>query len=151
MAPQTTLFWTGTSFLLPYAIFQLFIRSLSDIFGRRKALLGAVICFTAGAVTLLSLTELCPVYNRPHDTRALAVADSQRFPILSFEISWPIASTPENTIHSYRWHGLWEQSPDRYSEAYSQTMLLGVGVFYINFPFCGLGDYHGPICPRLFY
>ncbi|ORY67806.1 major facilitator superfamily domain-containing protein [Pseudomassariella vexata] len=44
----TDAFWAGTSYLLTCAVFQPFIASLSDIFGRKEILLLSIFIFTLG-------------------------------------------------------------------------------------------------------
>ncbi|KAF4919655.1 Efflux pump FUS6 [Colletotrichum viniferum] len=53
----TDAFWAGTSYLLPCAVFQPFIGSLSDIFGRKELLLVSLAFFTLG-------TLLCAPFAR---------------------------------------------------------------------------------------
>lgn len=43
-------FWIGAAYLVPYAVCQPLIASLSDIFGRRELLLFCVICFMVGSI-----------------------------------------------------------------------------------------------------
>lgn len=46
----TMTFWTGTSYLLTSSVFQPFLGSLSDIFGRREILFLSLIFFTTGTI-----------------------------------------------------------------------------------------------------
>lgn len=43
-------FWIGSAYLLPYAIFQPVISTLSDVFGRRELLLFVVVSFVVGSI-----------------------------------------------------------------------------------------------------
>lgn len=43
-------FWVGSAYLVPYAVFQPLLASLSDIFGRREALLFSVVSFAVGSI-----------------------------------------------------------------------------------------------------
>ncbi|OJD10853.1 hypothetical protein AJ78_08244 [Emergomyces pasteurianus Ep9510] len=139
-------FWTGTSFLLTYAVFQPFIAVISDIFGRQEVMLVSVTLFTVGSLiaclahnfsTLLAgrsiqgvgaggvfvlgyviLTDIVPLRQRPKFTAIIQVA-------------WAIG-----TILGPLVGGLFAQrSTWRWT-------------FYINFPFCVIGFVMVPIAVR---
>ncbi|KAF1979111.1 MFS general substrate transporter [Bimuria novae-zelandiae CBS 107.79] len=130
-------FWTGTSYLVTCAIFQPFIVSLSDAFGRRQLLflsvslfsLGTVVCCIAQnfrtllagrsvqgvggggalALVLVVMTDVVPLRQRPKYYSLVQMAWAVGL------ITGPITGGAIAEHTTWRW------------------------IFYINFPFCFLG------------
>ncbi|KAA8894771.1 major facilitator superfamily transporter [Sphaerosporella brunnea] len=140
-------FWTGTSYLLASAVFQPIIGSISDIFGRRELLLlalslftiGTTVCCTADGFTQLLIgrsikgiggggilvmvmiifTDIVPLRHRP-----------KWFGFI--QASWAIGTISGPAIGGLlAQHTTWRW------------------IFYINFPFCGLGFLLVPIVVRI--
>ncbi|KFY24241.1 hypothetical protein V493_05366 [Pseudogymnoascus sp. VKM F-4281 (FW-2241)] len=130
-------FWAGTSYLLTSAVFQPFLGALSDIFGRREILflslslftIGTLVCCTANnftsllagrsikgiggggiiAMVLVVLTDIVPLRQRPKYTSYVQVT-------LAFgTISGPLIGGAIVQHLTWRW------------------------LFYLSFPFCGIG------------
>ena len=143
----TDTFWTGTSYLLTQSVLQPFIVSLSDIFGRRLFYLISLAFFTIGTLLcclsqnftellagrsiqgiggggLLSLglvivTDIVPLRQRP-----IYVGINQ--------IAWALGSVSGPLIGGlFVQHTTWRW------------------IFYINFPFCGIGFLTVPLVMRL--
>ncbi|KAL5392877.1 hypothetical protein DPSP01_000572 [Paraphaeosphaeria sporulosa] len=140
-------FWAGTSYLVTCAIFQPFIVSLSDAFGRRQLLFSSLLLFTIGTVlcclaenfrTLLAgrsiqgvggggalslvlviMTDIVPLRQRPKYYSLIQLAWAVGL------LSGPIAGGGFAEHTTWRW------------------------IFYINFPFCGIGLAMVPFVVRL--
>ena len=143
----TDTFWTGTAYLLTQSVLQPFLVSLSDIFGRRLFYLislgfftiGTLLCCLAqnftellagrsiqgiGGGGLLSLglvivTDIIPLRQRP-----VFVGVNQ--------ISWALGTISGPLIGGlFAQHTTWRW------------------IFYINFPFCGIGFLTVPLVMKL--
>ncbi|KAF2267505.1 MFS general substrate transporter [Lojkania enalia] len=143
----TDTFWTGTSYLLTCAVFQPFVVSLSDIFGRRQLLFLSVLLFTVGTVVccvsenftqllagrcvqgiggggtlslgLVIMTDIVPLRQRPTYNGII-------------QIAWAIGTITGPLVGGlFADHSTWRW------------------VFYINFPFCAVGLLMIPFVVRL--
>ncbi|KAL9110534.1 MAG: hypothetical protein Q9227_004892 [Pyrenula ochraceoflavens] len=143
----TDAFWVGTSYLLTHAVVQPFLAALSDIFGRSIILLGSLIFFTAGtivccvsqslgvliagrciqgvggggiiALSLVIMTDIVPLRQRPRFYGIIQGA-------------WALGTVIGPLIGGlFAQHSTWRW------------------VFYINFPFCGMGLILVPLTVRL--
>jgi MFS family permease len=140
-------FWAGTSYLLACAVFQPFIVSLSDIFGRRQILLASVSFFTIGtiiccvaqdfsqlfagrsvqgvggggitALSLIIVTDIVPLRFRPTYYGLIQVAWAVG------TMMGPLAGGLFAEHANWRWG------------------------FYINLPFCAIGLCLVPLAVRL--
>lgn len=143
----TDTFWTGTAYLLTQSVLQPFLVSLSDVFGRRLFYLISLGFFTIGtllcclsqdfkellagrsiqgiggggilALGLVILTDIVPLRQRP-----IYLGVNQMSWALG-SISGPLIGglIVQNT--TWRW------------------------IFYLNFPFCGIGFLTVPLVMRL--
>ncbi|KAJ5718046.1 MFS general substrate transporter [Penicillium malachiteum] len=130
-------FWTGTAYLVPCAVFQPFITSLSDLFGRRPLLFLSLLLFTVGTLVcclangfpqLLTgrvaqgiggagsmsgcyvvLSDIIPLRQRPLYLAMISLAGALG------TITGPLIGGLFEEYSTWRW------------------------AFYINFPFCGVG------------
>lgn len=143
----TDTFWAGTAYLLTQSVFQPFIVALSDVFGRRSFYLISLGFFTAGTILcclsqnfnellagraiqgvggggILTLgtvivTDIVPLRQRP-----IYIGINQ--------ISWFLGSTTGPLIGGlFVSHTTWRW------------------IFYLNFPFCGIGFLSVPLVIRL--
>lgn len=143
----TDTFWTGTAYLLTQSVFQPFLVSLSDVFGRRLFYLISLGFFTVGtllcclsqnfnellagrsiqgvggggllALGLVILTDIVPLRQRP-----IYLGVNQ--------MSWALGSVSGPLIGGlFVQHTTWRW------------------VFYLNFPFCGIGFLTVPLVMRL--
>ncbi|KAH7400778.1 major facilitator superfamily domain-containing protein [Phaeosphaeria sp. MPI-PUGE-AT-0046c] len=140
-------FWAGTSYLVTCAIFQPFIVSLSDAFGRRQLLflsltlftLGTILCCVAQnfptllagrsiqgvggggalALVLVIMTDIVPLRQRPKYYALIQLAWAVGL------ITGPMAGGGFAEHSTWRW------------------------IFYINFPFCAIGLAMVPFVVRL--
>ena len=143
----TDTFWTGTAYLLTQSVFQPCLVSLSDIFGRRLFYLISLGFFTTGtllcclsrnfnellagrsiqgiggggllALGLVILTDIVPLRQRP-----IYLGVNQ--------MSWALGSMSGPLIGGlFVQHTTWRW------------------IFYLNFPFCGIGFLTVPVVMRL--
>lgn len=143
----TDTFWTGTAYLLTQSLFQPFLVSLSDIFGRRLFYLislgfftiGTLLCCLAQNFTellagrsiqgigggglvslgLVIVTDIIPLRQRPAFLGVL-------------QMSWALGTISGPLIGGlFAQHTTWRW------------------VFYINFPFCGIGFLTVPLVMKL--
>lgn len=143
----TDTFWTGTAYLLTQSVFQPCLVSLSDVFGRRLFYLISLGLFTIGtllcclsknfnellagrsiqgvggggllALGLVILTDIVPLRQRP-----IYVGVNQ--------MSWALGSMSGPLIGGlFVQHTTWRW------------------IFYLNFPFCGIGFLTVPVAMRL--
>ncbi|KAL9042005.1 MAG: hypothetical protein Q9180_000901 [Flavoplaca navasiana] len=143
----TDTFWTGTAYLLTQSVLQPFLVSLSDVFGRRLLYLVSLAFFTVGtllcclarnfdellagrsiqgvggggilALGLVILTDIVPLRQRP-----IYLGVNQ--------MSWALGSVAGPVIGGlFVEHTTWRW------------------IFYINFPFCGIGFLTVPWVIRL--
>jgi MFS family permease len=140
-------FWAGTSYLLTSAVFQPFLCALSDIFGRREILLlslslftlGTIVCCTASnftallagrsiqgiggggiiAMVLVIFTDIIPLRQRPKYNGYVQMAWAFG------TITGPLIGGAFTQDITWRW------------------------IFYLNFPFCGIGLAMVPLVVRL--
>ena len=133
----TSIFWAGTAFLLTNAVLQPFLAALSDIFGRRNLLLACLLLFTAGTVicctsnaiaqflvgravqgvgaggisvsTIVILTDIVPLRQRPKYNTLISLS------FVLGTITGPLVGGLIVQHTTWRW------------------------IFYLNFPFCGVG------------
>ncbi|KAL9616039.1 MAG: hypothetical protein Q9160_009040 [Pyrenula sp. 1 TL-2023] len=142
----TKTFWTGTSYLLTQAVFQPLLVSLSDVFGRRLFYLISLAFFTIGtllcclsqnfsellagrsiqgiggggivALGMVILTDIVPLRQRPIYAGIV-------------QISWAVGTVSGPVLGGlFVQHTTWRW------------------VFYINFPFCGIGFLTVPMVMR---
>lgn len=133
----TSIFWAGTAFLLANAVLQPFLAALSDIFGRRNLLLACLLLFTAGTIicctsnavtqflvgravqgvgaggisvsTIVILTDIVPLRQRPKYNTLISLS------FVLGTITGPLVGGLIVQHTTWRW------------------------IFYLNFPFCGVG------------
>ncbi|KAI9820041.1 MAG: hypothetical protein M1827_006612 [Pycnora praestabilis] len=140
-------FWAGTSYLLTNAVFQPFMVSLSDIFGRRELLTSSIILFTVGSIVccaaqnftqllvgrsvqgvggggiismgIVVMTDIVPLRQRPKYSNFIQMA-------------WAIGTVAGPLLGgSIAEHTTWRW------------------IFYINFPICAVGLVMVPLVVKL--
>ncbi|KAF2096231.1 MFS general substrate transporter [Rhizodiscina lignyota] len=144
---STEAFWIGTTYLLTSAVFQCFIVSLSDIFGRRPLLIvslalftiGTIVCCTAPNFTQLLagrcvqgvggggviafaqviLTDIIPLRQRPSFIAIVQAAWAVG------TVSGPLLGGAIAQSTTWRW------------------------VFYLNFPICAISLIMAPLVVKL--
>ncbi|CAG8334331.1 unnamed protein product [Penicillium salamii] len=130
-------FWTGTAYLVPCAVFQPFITSLSDLFGRRPLLflslslftVGTLVCCLAGGFPQLLTGRVVQGIGGAGSMSVCYVILADIIPLRQRPLYFAILSLAGalGTIVGPLIGGLFVQ--------YS----IWQWAFYINFPFCGMG------------
>ncbi|KAH9905665.1 MFS general substrate transporter [Xylariomycetidae sp. FL2044] len=130
-------FWTGTSYLLSYAVCLPFIGASSDIFGRKAAVLSSLFMFTAGTIVCCTANGFPQLLS---GRTIQGVGGGGIFVLASIVISdiIPLRQRPRyQSIIAAAW-GL---------GAILGPLIGGLitehttwrWLFYVNFPFCAIG------------
>ncbi|KAK5421901.1 hypothetical protein LTR06_000158 [Exophiala xenobiotica] len=139
--------WIGTSYLLTCAVTMPFTAALSDIVGRPRCLFASLIFFTIGTI----LCVAAPDINFMLAGRSIQGIGGGGIIILSLVIFTDIVPLRSRPQYIGILQGAWALGTcigPLIGGAFA-TMKLWRGVFYLMFPFCGMGLVFVPLFVRL--
>ncbi|KAL4863324.1 hypothetical protein BDV12DRAFT_206663 [Aspergillus spectabilis] len=139
----TEAFWSATSYLLTYAVFQPVIASLSDIFGRCKSLFASVLFFTIGSlIACLSRNFACLLSGRT--IQGIGGGGVMVMVLVIATDVIPLRYLPKyQGLVQMSW-AIGTMSGPLIGGIFAQVTTWR-WVFYINFPICGISMFLIPL------
>ncbi|KAF2095775.1 MFS general substrate transporter [Rhizodiscina lignyota] len=140
-------FWVGTSYLLACTVCQPFISALSDIFGRQELLLPSLVLFTIGAL-ICSLAQNFTVLLIGRSIQGIGGGGIITMVQVIFADIVPLRQRPKYWSIVLAGWSIGSLMGPLTGALFAQEATWR-WVFYINFPFCGLGFLMIPLFVKL--
>jgi len=140
-------FWAGTSYLLTSAVFQPFIGALSDVFGRRELLLLSLLLFTLGTTVCCAAENFTSLLSG-RAIQGIGGGGIIVMVLVIFTDIVPLRQRPKYNGYVQMAWAFGTITGPLVGGAFAQHVTWR-WIFYINFPFCGIGLLMIPIVVNL--